>query len=357
MTPFFAYNRNFKMITSLLVLLSLLLIGWFNGGETPRSHRITMNNSSDHSLPAAEMWTWSASFLLESIAIIFLNSITVYIFILNQRKTLKRMRYLLINLALADLTVGISTGCFAVENQISSYTGVKPTGIGCLSVDFLSETASLTFLVVIALERMHAVFWSLRHRLARTRTYLYFICLGWLFPAVTMVTFILSNMGLIGMIAAMSFYVITMILLPVTICVVYFIIWLRLKHNKKQNIGRHCNMENRKLTSTLLIASILSVATWLPISATLLVQVFCQNCLSLHAKIRIVYAARIFQYLNSFLNPVVYSLRIPEFKDKLIHLGCRYRRHPWKSSEKAVPTSLELSANVVLKSVTPIFTK
>ena len=191
-----------------------------------------MNNSSDHSLPAAEMWTWSASFLLESIAIIFSNSITVYIF-LNQRKTLKRMCYLLINLALADLTVGISTGCFAVENQISSYTGVKPTGIGCLSVDFLSETTSLTFLVVIALERMHAVFWPLRHHLARTCTYLYFICLGSLFPAVTMVTFILSNMGLIGMIVAVSFYVITMILLPVTICVVYFIIWLRLKYNKK----------------------------------------------------------------------------------------------------------------------------
>ena len=234
-----------------------------------------MNNSSDHSLLAAEMWTWSASFLLESIAIIFSNSITVYIF-LNQRKTLKRMRYLLINLALADLTVGISTGCFAVENQISSYTGVKPTGIGCLSVDVLSETASLTLLVVIALERMHAAFWPLRHRLARTRTYLYFICLGWLFPAVTMATFILSNMGLIGMIVAVSFYVITtMILLPVTICVVYFIIWLHLKYNKKQNIGRHCNMENRKLTSTFLIASILSVATWLPISAKFFVRTAC----------------------------------------------------------------------------------
>ena len=195
-----------------------------------------MNNSSDHSLCTAEMWTWSALFFLESIAIIFANCVTVHIF-WHQRKTLSRTSYLLVNLALADLTVGLSAGCFALENQISSYTGVKPTGIGCLSADVLLETASLTFLVVLALESMPAVFWPQHHRLAKTRTCLYFTCIGWLFFAATTVTFILSYFRIIiRMILTASFYmfyIITMILLSVTICVVYFTMWLRLKYTRK----------------------------------------------------------------------------------------------------------------------------
>ena len=49
--------------------------------------------------------------MLESIAIVFANSITIHIFS-SQRRTLRHTCYVVINLALADLSVGLSSGLF-----------------------------------------------------------------------------------------------------------------------------------------------------------------------------------------------------------------------------------------------------
>ena len=233
--------------------------------------------------------------MLESIAIVFANSLTFHIF-LNQRKTLRQTSYVIINLALADLCVGLSAGCFAVENLILSYTGEKPTGVGCLTVDILSECASMAFLVVVSLERMHAVFWPLRHRITGTRSYIYVICTAWLFSVTFTIMFIISYIGIVNQKISTSIFVFLMAVLPLTVCVVYCIIWFRIKRLRKENIRKHRNMANNKLTKALLIASILSAVTWLPLCATLLLRAFCKNCLSLNNSSRVVYVARISQY-------------------------------------------------------------
>ena len=253
--------------------------------------------------------------MLESLTIVFANSFTIHIF-LNQRITVKKTSYVIINLGLADLCVGLSAGCFAVENLIASYTGKRPTEIGCLTIDVLAESASMTFLVVLSLERMHAVFWPLRHRITGTSTYIFVICTAWLFCVTSTTIFIISYIGIVNYKISTSIFVFLMATLPITLCVVYCIIWIRMKHLRKESIRRHRDQANNKLTKTLLIASVLSVVTWLPLCATLLVRVLCKNCLSFNNSMRLVYVARIFQYGNSFLNPVVYSLRLPELKEK-----------------------------------------
>ena len=197
------------------------------------------------------------------------------------------------------------------------------------------------------------IFWNKKKTLKKTSYLLINLALAdlisWLFSATSTVTFILSYIGIINSTVSISFYVITMASLPLTICIVYCVIWLHLKGVKKQTIRKHCNVENKKLTKTLLIASLLSVVTWLPMSATLMVQIVCKNCLSMNSTTRVVHVARLFQFGNSLLNPVVYSLRMPEFKDNLIQLFCRHRSHRWN---KQVP--LRPSPNVALKSLTPI---
>lgn len=176
--------------------------------------------------------------MLESIAIVFANSITIHIF-LSQRKTLRHTSYVIINLAFADLSVGLSIGCFAVENLVLSYTGEKPTAIGCLTVDFISESASILFLVVLSLERMHAVFWPLRHRITRTRSYIYVICTAWLLPVAFAIIFIISYIGIINQKISTSMFIFLMAVLPLTVCVIYCRIWFRLKHLRKQSIRQH----------------------------------------------------------------------------------------------------------------------
>ncbi|XP_078364244.1 adenosine receptor A1-like [Oculina patagonica] len=309
-----------------------------------------MNSSSNHSLPTWEMWIWSTSFVVESIAIVFANSLTFHIF-LNQRKNLRQTSFLIINLALADLFVGLSTGCFAVENLILSYTGERPTATGCLTVDVLSECASMSFLVVVSLERMHAVFWPLRHRITGTRSYIYVICTAWIFSVISTIMFIISHIGILDKSISTSIFVFLMAVLPLTVCVVYCRIWFRIKRLRKESIRKHRNMANNKLTKTLFIASILSVVTWLPLCATLLARIFCKNCLSSKNSNRIIYVARIFQYRNSLLNPIVYSLRLPEFRGKLLELLCR---HQTGTSVKPASLISETSTNFALQSTTPI---
>lgn len=288
--------------------------------------------------------------MLESLTIVFANSLTIHMFI-NQRITVKQTSYVIINLALADLSVGFSAACFAVENLIASYTGKRPTEIGFLTIDVLSESASMTFLVVLSLERMHAVFWPLRHRITETPTYIRVICTAWLFCVTSTTIFIISYFGIVNYKISISIFVFLMAGLPVTLCVVYCIIWIRMKHLRKESIQKHRDQANNKLTKTLLIASVLSVVTWLPLCATLLVRVLCKNCLSLNNSMRLVYVARIFQYGNSLLNPVVYSLRLPELKEKLAVLLCRHHSGPSVTPAILIP---ETCPSFGLRSSTPV---
>ena len=72
------------------------------------------------------------------------------------------------------------------------------------------------------------------------------------------------------------------------------------------------------LTKTLLVASLLSVTVWLPVSVTLLVRVPWENCLSLSNSSQAVYAARILRFGNSPLNLIIYNIGMPEIRAKVM---------------------------------------
>lgn len=163
----------------------------------------------------------------------------------------------LINLALADLSVGLSAGCFGVENVVLSYTGGKATAIGCLTVDFISECASIVFLVVLSLERMHAGFWPLRHRITKTRSYIYVICTAWLFSFTLAITFIISHIGIINQQISTSMFIFLMAVFLLTVCLVYCRIWLGMKHLRKQSIRKH---RHRQQLNQIIVSCLSSIS-------------------------------------------------------------------------------------------------
>ena len=57
-----------------------------------------------------------------------------------------------------------------------------------------------------------------------------------------------------------------MAVFPFNVCVVYGRVWFRTQHLRKQNI-RTRHIANNNLTKTLLVASLLTVTAWLPVSA------------------------------------------------------------------------------------------
>ena len=80
------------------------------------------------------------------------------------------------------------------------------------------------------------------------------------------------------------------------------------------------DLQNKRLTKTLLIVSGLTLLAWLPlVLLNLLMFVW-----FFHVPRRFYHAVNLFNYLNSFVNPIFYALRIAEFR-RALALCCRGR--------------------------------
>ena len=85
----------------------------------------------------------------------------------------------------------------------------------------------------------------------------------------------------------------------------------------------------RKLTITLFIMTIVSLLMWLPYAvATFLFFQSSLKFLSLQESFRLESSLRILYFMNSLVNPIVYAMRMPEFRNALLLLfKCQQRRN------------------------------
>ena len=125
-----------------------------------------------------EMWSlsecipWMTVGLAESVAIVTLNLCTIIVFIRN-RNLRKRSTYLVINLAVIDMFVGgpVVYNLFYWPGLLCylwKWHSVQfGTYIFIQAVDSFFPIASLTNITIIALERVHATFCPLRHRVLK----------------------------------------------------------------------------------------------------------------------------------------------------------------------------------------------
>ena len=96
------------------------------------------------------------------------NFFTVFVFCIHRDK-LKRTSFLLINLAVADMLVGLTEIAMVGAIGLPQVTGLRKIGntdSPDISTVFQAafSTASVLFLALISLERAFALLWPLRHR-------------------------------------------------------------------------------------------------------------------------------------------------------------------------------------------------
>ena len=257
---------------------------------------------------------WMVVYICEATAILTENLITVYIF-WNIRRRLRRASYLLINLAVADFTVGIALifwlwdGIAAMKGRHLSYS----VGEQILIFDVTVIAASLLSLALISLERMCAILWPFRHRLSRKWYYLTSVGSVWTLAILNGVANINSNEQF------SLFTVISSITPVVVISVAYFAIWIKTRRHNLPGQTSRSQEHDRRLAKTLCIVTGLSILFCLPSGITLALYNYTQNIHSFGFQIPIVAL-----YTNSFLNPIVYCFKMPEFKQALGKLFCRY---------------------------------
>ena len=262
---------------------------------------------------------WTVFFGILAFIIFVGNLLTIIIF--SRRKLRKRPHFLLLNLAIADLLVGLISIPIYLALHIFNKTQFLFVVFDC--VDMLAGLASVFILAAIALERMHAIGWPLRHRTLYTRAYVFAIVTPWCLAAMVTTSRLLLYRSMITRQDFVTIIIISLTtpLLLTTFC--YCFIWKTLR-SRLPNF--HRNSSEEKLSKTLLFLTGSFLVTWLPFEILVVVLNLCLPCRQL--PVVSVYVIKLLHFGNSLINLIIYPLRIPEFKETLVHLlpSCRCLR-------------------------------
>ena len=243
----------------------------------------------------------------------------------------RKSLFLVLNMAFADLMLGAFTlpfYIFFVGGDYQLWT-VKYDSehmtyqIFYTSLDYIFLFSSYISAASISCERFYAVFWPFKHRSLSTRTYRVIIFLIW-----TLAVLVSTLINLLNFYDSSSFESILYVFIPVAlgltiiICVCNIAIWRNFQHQSVDSQHRNGASRNRRLTKTLLLVSILALLCWLPL-IILNVLIYITEA---SIPWKFYFMANILNYSNSFVNPIVYVFRIPEFQQAL--RSCYTKRRP-----------------------------
>ena len=273
---------------------------------------------------SSECITWFAVFLAVSVAVVVVNFLSIILFMKNSNLRTRAM-YLVINLTVADMFVGVMSFFYALiqlnASRKCAIVNIFLTPKEKMTMAFLFfwfPLTSLTSIAVISLDRLHATFRPFRHRFITENVYWVTIFAIWVLPAMVSATlqlfFAFWNelqryyFPLWESYSCLCLFV---------ICVSYSSIVVQfLRGAKPQQHGAAANRQ-RKLTITLFIMTIVSLLMWLP---------FVIAALSRLKSMRLQKSFGALFLANSFVNVIVYTIRMPEFRKAILELFKRRQR-------------------------------
>ena len=134
-------------------------------------------------LSLSECIPWMTVSLAESVTIVTLNLCAITVFIRN-RNLRKRSMYLVINLAVIDMFIGgIAVYHLFYLPGVDCKLWKRQSEVGTNNYIYVMSllfcAASLTNIVIIALERVHASFFPFRHRVLKKCVYRLIIAIVW----------------------------------------------------------------------------------------------------------------------------------------------------------------------------------
>ena len=267
---------------------------------------------------------WLVVLAIVGVATTTINALTVIVYLLEQRLR-KRTMYLVISLAVADMCVGGIS--LTVDVSMSGFScglwkiDPPPKGVWLsilIGVLFVFPMASVINLASISLERTHATFRPFQHRLLKKWVFGAAVAAVWIFAVLSAsyvyldVFFALSGPG--------EFYSYLSILAFCffAIAVSYASIVAKMLCGTQPQHQRAISRE-RKLTKTLFLVTLASCVLLSPyIICFFLIfskrTFFSYSSQTLHLHFLLISLA----YVHSMVNPILYTLRIPEFKRALV---------------------------------------
>ena len=267
-----------------------------------------------------ECVSWLAVGLTECVAIVTLNIITLIVFIKN-RNLRKRSTYLVINLAVVDMLAGgtATYHLFYVGGALCNFwkynflKGWLGHVLGTLLLLF--PVCSITNITAISVERLHATLRPFRHRVIKKFVYGIVIAVVWVTAGLLSIA---ERYAFNLWISFSAFYLLV-------ICVSYSSIVIKVRCGAQPQ--HHCAASReRKLTMTLFIVTVVSLILYLPyiilwhlLSWEFEILISMSESLISH----LITAIVVLFYANSLVNPILYAIRMPEYRSAVLALFCR----------------------------------
>ena len=278
------------------------------------------------------------TFLTELIVIVLINLFTLATFARN-RHLRKRSTYLVINLTIADLLLGVAAVLLTIlESRILESHNILGEHLNWyaflyLTLDSLFPAASLANLSLISLERLHATIYPFRHCLISEQVYFTVITFSWLLAL--LFAFMMAILVVLRAQFTLVFYVfasycfITVLIITVS----YVIIILNVKSSPQSNIFGSKLLTEKKLSITLFVMTVASFLTILPwaVWVAILSNTWFELSPVIAYRFHLTFSAL---YLcNSIVNPIIYALRMQEFRKAARKLCCCRESKPVESIE------------------------
>ena len=273
---------------------------------------------------SSECITWLALFITISITIITVNLLSIVLFITN-RSLRTRAMYLVINLTIVDMFVGGFSSLYHLLLLECDIWEIHLTLGLTIIIEFLCiwfPLTSLTNIAVISLERMHATIRPFRHRLIKKWVYGVTIAGVWVSAAMVSTAILILEVYVYGkeflyLLQSYCFLCLLVICVSYSSIVVKFLCGAHPQHHGAVR-------RQGKLTVTLFIMTIVSLLMWLPHAVFIFLP--SSKFLSFQESSRLNYSLNILVLMNSLVNPIVYTIRMPEFRKALLLLVKRQQR-------------------------------
>jgi len=278
------------------------------------------NETTEDNPPQWASTFWFAVYVTECIVIFTINAVTLLAFARNSHLR-KRTTYLIINLTVADLLVGVVS-----EPMDLYYHQIDPGSIWqhfvILILWNMFSVSSLINLSLIALERLHATLCPFRHCLIEKGFYFKTIFCSWLLTlllsSVLSAPMLFESLGDADRWVWVSHIVVTLLILTIS----YVIIIVNVKSNPPpQPIGSLAS--DRKLSVTLFMVTVVSTLTILPWVIYYVFPVDEWNRMSKTSQYHIENAVYVLYYTSSLVNPLIYAIRMKEFRKAVKDFICQ----------------------------------
>ena len=253
---------------------------------------------------------------------------------MRNRNLRKRSTYLVINLAVIDMFVGGAV-VYSLFYWPGAYCNlwhfIEDGTFNFILVLLSTPYGSLTNITIIALERMHATFLPFRHRVLKKWVYGLIIIVVWVTSGLTSV--FVTLLALFEELQYFIYLEITFLSISLLIiCISYTSIVIKVRCGAQPQHHGAASRE-RRLTMTLLIVTVVSLLLYLPYVVFFSFIGIRKSEIFWSLQIQFENTMLLLFYANSLVNPIVYAIRMPEYRSAFLAL---FRRRAQQQRQVAV---------------------